>query len=293
MNPHLTNAKLAALKTLRTFFSFSFRQITGAKLRSLPIAMSASTNGHSNGISSANSIYKPVTHVVFDMDGLLIDSERYYTEAFNTVTQRYGKDFGWETKVKLMGTKARQGAEIVVKELQLPITPEEFLEQVDQEYPNVFTKVALMPGVERFLDHLRAHKIPCCIASSSKRITFEMKTNKFGEKFEPGYYFHHIVLATDDPEVKRSKPFPDTFLVAASRFDDKPTVSECLVFEDSVLGVLAGCRANMQVVMIPDHRLDIEAVRKVEPEFKPTLILSSMLDLKPEQFGLPPFPTVA
>jgi pseudouridine-5'-monophosphatase len=235
--------------------------------------------------------YKPVTHCIFDMDGLLIDSENYYTVAFNNVCNQFGKEYTWETKAQIMGTKALVGAEIVVKNHDLPLTPEEFMALVDKEYPKVFTQCEFMPGVERLLMHLKEHNIPMCIASSSKRETFRLKTTKFGEKFAVGYFFRHIVLASEDPDVKRSKPWPDTFLVAQSRFADNPMADQCLVFEDSVSGTIAGCRAKMQVITVPDPRLDIEGVRKKNPEFTPTLVIKSMEDFRPELFGLPPFPT--
>jgi len=238
--------------------------------------------------------FKPVTHCIFDMDGLLLDSEKYYSVAMNEVTSRYGKPFNWDTKVKMMGTKSMEGAKIAVQMLDLPITPQEFLNQVDQEYPKVFPQVQFLPGVERLLQHLNANDIPCAVASSSKRLTFEMKTKKYGDKFVPGKgYFHHIVLASNDPDVKRSKPFPDTFLVAKDRFGDKPDASSCLAFEDSVAGTIAGCRAGMQTIMIPDERLEVEPVYKSEPDFAPTQILRSMEDFRPELFGLPPFPAEA
>lgn len=188
---------------------------------------------------------------------------------------------------QLMGTTARQGAEIVIDRLKLPLKPEEFMKMADEEYLKVFPMVQFLPGVERLLDHLRDHKVPMAIASSSKRISFELKTKKFGEKFQPGHYFHHILLASDDPEVKQGKPAPDTFLICRTRFDPVPSIADCLVFEDSVSGAIAGCRAGMQTVMIPDPRLDVEEAIKQNEDLKPCLILPSMLDFKPEVFGLP------
>lgn len=189
-----------------------------------------------------------------------------------------------------MGTTAMQGAEIVIDKMNLPLKPEEFMKMADEEYLKVFPLVQMLPGVERLLDHLRNNKVPMAIASSSKRISFELKTKKFGEKFQPGYYFHHILLASDDPDVKKGKPAPDTFLICRQRFNPVPEINACLVFEDSVSGAIAGCRAGMQTVMIPDLRLDVEESMRQNPDLKPCLVLPSMLDFKPEAFGLPPFP---
>lgn len=128
------------------------------------------------------------------------------------------------------------------------------------------------------------------IASSSKGKWFEVKTHKLGQKFRD--YFSHILLAPEEPLVKNCKPAPDTFLICMQRFPDpKPTPTDCLVFEDSVSGVMAGVRAGMQVVNIPDLRLDVDDIMAREPDFRPTLVLKSMQDFQPEMFGLPAFPS--
>ena len=188
-----------------------------------------------------------------------------------------------------MGTTAKTYSKIVVEDLSLPLTPDEYLALLDEEYPKVFPLVNMLPGVERLLDHLHKSKIPMAIASSSKKVSFEQKTHKFGPQWRNR--FHHILLASDEPLVKRSKPAPDTFLVCREQFDPPlPEHEKCLVFEDSVSGALAGCRAGMQVVMVPDARLDVAAYLEKEPELRPCQVIKSLEHFKPEDFGLPPFP---
>ncbi|KPI96396.1 Pseudouridine-5'-monophosphatase [Papilio xuthus] len=94
--------------------------------------------------------------------------------------------------------------------------------------------------------------------------------------------FHHKVCITD-PEVKRGKPEPDMYLLGAARFTPKANPTQCLVFEDSVVGVEAAVRAKMQVVMVPDYRIDKELTLKA------TIVLKSLLDLDPTLFGIPAF----
>lgn len=265
---------------------------------------------------------KPVTHVIFDMDGLLIgeligalaagsswpdedtihilsscngllivtckftDSELYYTIATNNITERYGKEYTWSIKEKCMGVTSEVVARTVINDLGLPITPEEYISQLDEEYQTVFSKVQMMPGVKRLLDHLKKHNIPMAIATSSKKSSFELKVNKFGPEWLE--YFHHVLLAPEEPLVKMSKPAPDTFLVARDKFDPPlPDHSSCLVLEDAPFGALAGCRAGMQVVLVPDPRLNVESWLEKEPELRPCQILKSIDHFKPEDFGLP------
>ncbi|KAF8778003.1 pseudouridine-5'-phosphatase-like [Argiope bruennichi] len=225
--------------------------------------------------------YKPVTHVIFDMDGLIFDTERIYTEIHQTIASKYGKVFTWEVKVKCMGKVADEAARTFIKELELPITVEEYHATFAEICKEMFQKTQVLPGVERLIKHLHATGVPIAIATSSKKETMDMKTKNHRELIS---LFHHVVCGSNDPEVKRGKPAPDVFLVCASRFEDKPSPDQVLVFEDAPNGVEAALAAGMQVVMVPDERL--------QPEFYggATLVLKSMEDFKPELFGLPPFP---
>lgn len=108
----------------------------------------------------------------------------------------------------------------------------------------------------------------------------EIKITNHRELFK---LFHHRVCGSSDPEVKQGKPAPDIFLIAASRFPEKPDPSKCLVFEDAPNGVQAANSAGMQVVMVPDERVPLEMCKLA------TQRLRSLEEFQPELFGLPPF----
>ncbi|GFS55815.1 pseudouridine-5'-phosphatase [Trichonephila inaurata madagascariensis] len=163
--------------------------------------------------------FKPVTHVVFDMDGLIFDTEDIYTEIHQEIANWYDKIFTWEVKIKCMGKVANESALTFIEELGLPISVEEFKVAFDALCKERFLKTKVLPGVRRLIEHLHANKVPIAIATSSKKETFDIKTTNHQALIG---LFHHVVCGSSDPEVKRGKPSPDVFLVCASRFEDKP-----------------------------------------------------------------------
>ena len=72
---------------------------------------------------------RPVTHVIFDMDGVLLDTERFYTQVTQEIVGRYGKTFDWSVKGDMIGRTALDAARYLVETLELPIAPEEYLRE--------------------------------------------------------------------------------------------------------------------------------------------------------------------
>ncbi|XP_017116753.1 probable pseudouridine-5'-phosphatase isoform X1 [Drosophila elegans] len=228
----------------------------------------------------ANKVLRKVTHCIFDMDGLLLDTERIYEEVTRQIAASFGRPYPEAVRFRVMGTTEQRSAEIAITECQLPISRTDFLKRYTKMCHERLHNVPLLEGAERLLRHLHASKVPFCLATSSGADMVELKTNQHRELFG---LFDHKVCGSTDKEVANGKPAPDIFLVAASRFGVPPAAADCLVFEDSPNGVTAANSAGMQVVMVPDPRLSEEKTSHA------TQVLGSLADFKPEQFGLPPF----
>ena len=227
----------------------------------------------------ATEKFSKVTHILFDMDGLLLDTERLYTIAQQKILDRFGITFSWEVKSKMMGRKALDAVNVMldIYKIHNQITAEEFLKEREVILDELFPTCELMPGVEKLLLHLHKHNIPMAVATSSHSRNYKLKTEKCHKQiFEK--VFHHVI--TGD-QVTKSKPMPDIFQVASKGFDGDINPHSVLVFEDAPIGVEAALAADMNVVLVSDS---------VEPgTVKCNQHLKSMESFSPELWGLPPF----
>ncbi|KAJ8030441.1 Pseudouridine-5'-phosphatase [Holothuria leucospilota] len=222
-----------------------------------------------------------ISHIIFDMDGLLLNTETIYEEVYRSLVEKYGKPYPFELKVKCMGRKASEAAQVIIDDLDLPISVQEWLDVSQTAVRAKFPEAKLLPGVEKLVRHLHKHNIPIAVATGSSSTNYKVKTTHHKELFS---LFHHILCSGDDPEVKRGKPNPDIFEIAARRFNgETPSPDKVLVFEDAFLGVEAAKAAKMHCIMIPEKRLDRKYTTSA------SLVLDSIEELNLEEWGLPPF----
>jgi pseudouridine-5'-monophosphatase len=195
--------------------------------------------------------------VLFDLDGVLLDTEPLYSDATQAVLDAYGKRFEWSLKRDMIGRSDIEGAELLVSRLELPLSAREYLALYEPLLEGLFAKVPLMPGAEELVHALHSRAVPQAVATSSRLRLFELKS-------KPHAFFARFgaVVCGDDPEVKAFKPAPDIFLAAAARLGKSP--SECVVIEDSPAGVTAARRAGMQVIALPAPELGEAAMSEAD-----------------------------
>ncbi|KAG9291880.1 hypothetical protein G9A89_012165 [Geosiphon pyriformis] len=224
--------------------------------------------------------YPPVTHCIFDMDGLLLDTERVYSEVTAEILQRYNIEYTWELKSKIMGRRDIEAAEILIRETGADLTPQEYLKERNEKQSEKFPFCKPLPGVMRLVKHLKKHNIPMVVATSSSRKNFEIKSKNHPELFD---LFQGVVCG-DDPKIMNGKPAPDLFF-AGRELLGNPHTNKCLVFEDAIMGVKAALNAGMHVVWVPDpHNLALHPGQNGA-----TQTLISLENFEPILFGLPTF----
>jgi len=215
-----------------------------------------------------------ITHVIFDVDGLLLDTEPFYTQAHQAMAAQYGKVFDWTVKSKMIGLRAEDSAKVILTALQLPLSVEEYLEQRMLMLEKLFPQAQPLPGAVRLTTHLHQIGIPQAVATSSDRYYFELKTTQHKEWFR----IFDCLITGDDPEIRHGKPAPDMFLLAAKRMQAVP--AHCLVFEDSPAGIEAARAAGMFAVAVPDPNMDDQAYPGAHQ------IIRSLNDFDPAFWGL-------
>ncbi|MEY2859056.1 MAG: hypothetical protein RLZZ74_3369 [Cyanobacteriota bacterium] len=222
-------------------------------------------------------MFKSITHVIYDMDGLLLDTESLHERVNSEVVNRYGKTFNTKTKMAIAGRPTLDSAKILVELLQLPLTAEEYLVERNQLLYPLYSTAQILPGTVELIKHLAEYHVPQAIASSSSQHHFAMKTVHHQEWLK----LFEITTLGDDPEIKQGKPAPDIFLLAAKRLKANP--EQCLVFEDSVAGMEAAIAAGMSVVVIPDAVFDHQLFTAADQ------VLGSMMEFNPQDWNLPEY----
>lgn len=182
--------------------------------------------------------------VLFDMDGLLLDTERLCMEAFVKTRRIFGLSDAEDIFLSMIGTRADFGAKILQESLGQEISAKQFTSVWDSLIDELLIKgVPLRPGVRDLLDKLRDVGIPMGVATS----TSTKRATKHLQDAELLQYFSHVV---GGDQVVNAKPHPEPYIDLADFMS--ADVRQCLAFEDSDLGTQAAVASGATVVQVPD-----------------------------------------
>lgn len=179
--------------------------------------------------------------VIFDCDGVLVDSEFIGSKVFSEALARHGYLISVEECIRrFTGVDAESCRKIIMEEAEVDI-PADYWEKCGPELASAFER-ELDPLLEGFLKELERKGIPRCVASNSSKAHVShclRLTNQFD------FFGEKAIFSAE--EVKKPKPSPDLFLFAASQMGIKP--ENCIVIEDSLAGSAAAISAGMQVIL--------------------------------------------
>lgn len=182
--------------------------------------------------------------VLFDMDGLMFDTERLADKVWLEVSARRGLPLREEHMTLLRGRNRDGGKVAILEHFGDDFPFDACCDEVEEEMKRQLqAEVPLRPGLFALLEALRKQGIPAAVASSTHRELVESNLRAAGVRE------FIAALATGD-EVAHSKPAPDIFLLAAQRLGANP--ADCMVLEDSYNGVRAGAAAGCRTIMVPD-----------------------------------------
>ena len=220
----------------------------------------------------------PIQGIIFDCDGLLLDSESHFATTIHHLT---GHELTKDLHLKIMGKNGIQCANIILKEFGIDADPAQFVKDLDAYLNTLLPQSDLMPGAGELLKLFDSMNIPMSLASGSSRCNYSSKIEK-----------HHDVMdlikyTTFGDEVKKGKPDPEIFMKAMEKMGISNPGS-CIVFEDSPGGIKAAVDAGFPCVMVPNPDFPYEELLS-QYGVKPTYMLHSLSDFKLDMFDFSHF----
>ncbi|QBO57351.1 HAD family hydrolase [Chryseobacterium salivictor] len=181
----------------------------------------------------------PLKAVLFDMDGVIVDTEPLHRKAYFQMFADLGIEVSEELYTTFTGASTKKVSNTLIERFQLENTPEELAIVKRKYFKQYFYGDAdfnLIPGVKNLIENYFENNIKLVLASSASMTTIDMVF----EKFDLGKYFLGKISGAD---LKESKPHPEIFLLASEIADEKR--ESCMVIEDSTNGIMAAHSAGI------------------------------------------------
>ena len=187
---------------------------------------------------SLNQLTHPPDACLFDLDGLLLDTEPLHARAWQQAASHFGSDLAPDQLIQLQGRRRLDNARLVCSWIEQPITPEQLLAVRQPIAAQLLPGAKAMDGAESLVRTAQRSGIATALVTSSDRASVRHKIDN-----HPWVNHLQLMVCGDDPDLKAGKPAPDPFLLGSDRLRVKP--EECWAFEDSRAGcesaLAAGC----------------------------------------------------
>ena len=209
-----------------------------------------------------------ISAVIFDMDGVIFDSERLVIECWKVVAEKYGIENIEEACFECLGINAALTKELMKKRYGETFPYDVYKKEMSAIFHSRAAggKLPQKKGIKELLTFLKENQIPTAVASSTRREVVMRELEEGG--LLP--YFDRVICGD---MVERSKPEPDIFLKACESLSIDAT--EAYAIEDSYNGIRAAFRAGMKPIMVPDLLPENEEMRKLAE-----VVLADLLEVK-------------
>lgn len=207
------------------------------------------------------------TTAIFDLDGLLIDSELVFHRVFNTLLEDEEKAERLSVEDyahTYSGRPLKENVPMLIERFHLVVDSANAIQKVTDREATIVEEegVPLKDGAKELLEYLKEHDFKIGLATSS----ISTRAEKILEKNGVTEYFHFGVYSKD---VKNGKPAPDVFLIAQEKAGSLK--EECVVFEDSEAGIEAAHNAGIDVICVPDIKVPDEKRKQMATAVLPNL----------------------
>jgi len=190
---------------------------------------------------------------IFDMDGLLIDSERIIMQACIAAATEVGIPYTQTQFVDLIGRNATDSTRVMTEQLGGEANFNQVLPRVDAILAARSTPFPLKMGALETIQFFHQNNIPCAVASSSYKNIVQNRLTQVG-------VFDYFSAITSGDEVLNGKPHPDIYLLALKKLGHQ--AADCIAFEDSELGARAAIAAGLKVIVVPDLKSPSDFVQE-------------------------------
>jgi HAD superfamily hydrolase (TIGR01509 family) len=217
--------------------------------------------------------------IVFDLDGLLLDSEQLWDEVREELARERGGRWSERAQADMMGMSSPEWSRYMHDVVGLSESPDEIAEEVVRRMEARYReRLPLIPGARVAVERLAA-RWPLALASSSNRPLIDLA-------LETGGLAPFFAATVSSEEVARGKPAPDVYLEAVRRLEVDP--ARAAAIEDSRNGIRSAHAAGLRVVAIPNAHFPPDADSLALAD----LMLDSLADLTPESVAFDPYPGV-
>ncbi len=188
---------------------------------------------------------------IFDMDGLMFDTEKMYQDTWNELASEKGLTLSDQFAKEISGTSGELLNDVIRRHLQTDDPHSLYLDCIQRVAEKLSVQVPIKPGLIELLTWFQETGVKLAVASSS---TIEIISSNLKVSGTESY-FDKVISGSN---LEHGKPDPEIFLYAAEQLKLRP--EDCYVFEDSINGVHAGLSAGCETVMVPDYTQPDESI---------------------------------